>query len=149
MRSKLITASALGVTAAALFVAAPAMATSSSHKVCVCHATGSKTHPYTFIQIDEHAVAAHQHHQDGHDIIGVKSKADCDKHNSTPTPTPTPSHTPSVSPTPSKSPAVLGAATEQPTALPETGAEAGLSVLIGLPAVGVAARAYLRSRRSL
>jgi outer membrane biosynthesis protein TonB len=92
------------------------------------------------------------------------NKKDCGK-KPTPSPTPKPSHSPSPTPTPSTTPKpsttptptptpggkggnVLGDSTQaQPASLPETGAEAGLSALIGLPAVGVAARAYLRSRR--
>ncbi|MCG3776692.1 MAG: hypothetical protein JW395_3552 [Nitrospira sp.] len=48
-------------------------------KVGICHATGSASNPYVFIMVSKSAVRAHQHHQDGRDIIGAKSQADCPK----------------------------------------------------------------------
>lgn len=56
---------------------------------------------------------------------------------------PSPSKSPTQSPSPSASPAVLGAT------LPETGPEAALGGVAGLTAIGLASRAYLRSRKSL
>jgi hypothetical protein len=141
MRNRIL--SAAGAAVAIGLLVAPAMAAASStkdHKVGICHATGSKTNPYVYINVDEHAVKAHQSHQDGRDIIGVKSAKDC------PTGSSKPSPTPSASPKPGQGGAVLGSSTEpQPTKLPDTGA--GLSALVGMPALGVAARAYLRSRK--
>jgi hypothetical protein len=119
------------------------------HKVGICHATGSKTNPYVFITVDEHAVKAHQSHQDGHDIIGAKSAADCPKPpKQTPAPTPPVqgkgqvlSTTQTLAPTPAQ--------VVTPTELPKTGAgTAGLSALAGLPTLAVTGRAYLRSRQA-
>jgi hypothetical protein len=64
------------------------------------------------------------------------------------TPTPTPSVTPSVTPsaTPTPTGQVLGTST---TPLPDTGPESALGGVVGLSAIGVASRAYLRSRKSL
>jgi hypothetical protein len=45
--------------------------TTQSHKVLLCHATGSKTNPYVLISIDVHALKAHLRHQDGRDIYPV------------------------------------------------------------------------------
>jgi hypothetical protein len=39
-------------------------ATSSSHKVTICHQTGSKKHPFHPISVDEHALSAHTDHGD-------------------------------------------------------------------------------------
>ena len=47
------------------------------HKIGICHATGSLSNPFVFIMVDEHAVKAHENHQDGRDIIGVDSADDC------------------------------------------------------------------------
>ena len=38
-------------------------------KVTICHATGSATNPFVEITISVNAVAAHERHQDGEDII--------------------------------------------------------------------------------
>lgn len=136
---------AMGVTLASvsLLSATPAMATSNHkndvHKIGICHATGSKTNPYVYINVDKHAADAHSKHQHGRDIIGVKSAKDCPKTTQSPTPTP------KVTTSPSSSPQVLGISTEQPTTLPKTGA--ALGALVGLPAMALATRAYLRSRR--
>lgn len=46
-------------------------------KVGICHATGSDSNPFVFIVVDEHAVDAHQRHQEGRDVIGVSTAADC------------------------------------------------------------------------
>ncbi|MBI2321048.1 MAG: hypothetical protein HYU88_02870 [Chloroflexi bacterium] len=46
-------------------------------KVGICHATGSDSNPFVFIQVDEHAVDAHQRHQQGRDIIDVSAAAEC------------------------------------------------------------------------
>jgi hypothetical protein len=144
--NKIIMIGVSTVAASGLFMAAPALATSGSdkdHKIGICHATGSKTNPYVYINVDEHAAAAHARHQDGRDIIGVKSAKDCPK-----TAVSTPAPTPKATPKPGQ---VLGSSTEndeQPTKLPDTGAAAGLSALIGVPALAVTGRAYLRSRAS-
>jgi len=63
----------------------------------------------------------------------------------TPTPkTPTPKpKTPTPTPTPKEEGKVLG------TTLPQTGPEAALGGMIGLTGIGVASRAYLRSRKDL
>jgi hypothetical protein len=132
-----------------LMATTPALATSNKnddHKIGICHATGSKTNPYVYINVDKHAAEAHARHQDGRDIIGVKSAKDCPKPGAA-----TPSPKPSTSPSPSTKPGqgsgqTLGSSTEpQPTQLPETGA--GLSALVGLPTLTLAGRAYLRSRK--
>lgn len=47
------------------------------NKVGICHATGSKTNPYVFIEVDRNAVKAHQKHQHGRDKIGATSAKDC------------------------------------------------------------------------
>jgi hypothetical protein len=146
MRKHLVMTGA--VVALSLLAASPALATSNSknddHKIGICHATGSKTNPYVYINVDVHAAEAHKRHQDGRDIIGVKSAKDCPKATVSPKPSASPS------PAPGKGGTVLGSSTEpktedQPTKLPETGA--GLSALIGLPSLAVAGRAYLRSRQ--
>jgi LPXTG-motif cell wall-anchored protein len=127
-----------------LAIAAPASANNDqqipSHKVGICHATGSATNPYVFIVVDKHAAEAHKNHQDGRDVIGVSSADKCPKAavagkggNATPSPK-----------TDSKG-QVLSDETK-PSSLPKTGATAGLSALIGLPAMALAGRAYLRSR---
>jgi hypothetical protein len=41
-----------------------ATATKSSHKVTICHYTGSKKHPFHPITVDEHALPAHTGHGD-------------------------------------------------------------------------------------
>jgi outer membrane biosynthesis protein TonB len=109
-------------------------------------------------------VSAHTNGQDTpkpaiHNQKQPDTKKDCDKPKSTPTPTPTPkpsksptptpkpSTKPSVSPTPTPTPAGKGEVKGAATELPETGAEAGLSMLVGLPTLGLVGRAYLRSRR--
>ena len=128
----------IGMTAIAVTPAAATNSTIPDHKIGICHATGSSTNPYVFIVVDKHAADAHAKHQDGRDIIGAKSAADC-PHKVAATPTPTPA---------SGSGSVLSATTTsvaQPTTLPVTGGD--LSALIGLPAMLVAGRAYLRSRR--
>jgi hypothetical protein len=139
--NKLLMAAGATLASVSLFATTPALATSNhDHKIGICHATGSKTNPYVYINVDKHAAEAHKKHQDGRDIVGVKSEKDCPKVTKSPSPTPTPQKSASPSP----SPQVLGTSTEQPTTLPKTGA--GLSMLVGLPAMGFAARTYLRSR---
>ena len=150
--TKYLVSTGLASAAVVASLAAPALATVNTdhvdwnHKVGICHATGSKTNPYVFIVVDKHAAEAHKNHQDGRDIIGVKSDAQCPKpHTSTPSPTPTPTKGGSGNGQ------VLGSSdnkVEMPSVLPETGATAGLSALIGVPAMAVAGREYLRSRRS-
>ncbi len=39
------------------------------HKVTICPSTGSAHHPYVMINVDEHAIPAHERHHDGRDII--------------------------------------------------------------------------------
>jgi hypothetical protein len=41
-----------------------ATATTSSHRVTICHHTGSKKHPFHPISVDEHALSAHTGHGD-------------------------------------------------------------------------------------
>ncbi|MDF2460941.1 MAG: hypothetical protein K0S68_344 [Candidatus Saccharibacteria bacterium] len=140
MNKNLLIAGVVAATAATLVLAAPAEATGeiTSKKVGICHATGSTKNPYVFIVVSKSAAEAHKNHQDHRDIVGAKSEADCKKgevkkddkgevkgSNTTPTATPTPGK-------------------GGPATLPETGA--GLSMLIGLPALALAGRAYLRSR---
>lgn len=145
--NKYMASLAIGVAVSAFAVSA-ASATSSTipaHKVGICHATGSKTNPYVFIVVDKHAAAAHAKHQDGRDVIGVTSASACPKvaaAQATPTPSPT------ATPAPGKG-KVLDSATTQaaPTTLPDTGAS-DLSALIGIPALFMAGRAYLRSRQA-
>ena len=136
MNKSLLITGAVAATFATAALATPAEATGqlTSKKVGICHATGSKTNPYVYIVVSKSAADAHERHQDGRDIIGAKSAADCKKgevkgSNATPTPTPTPGK---------------GGPAEQPTKLPDTGA--GLSVLLGAPALALAGRTYLRSR---
>jgi len=38
-------------------------------KTTICHATGSASQPYEVIAVDDNALPAHYHHQDGQDII--------------------------------------------------------------------------------
>lgn len=141
--NKYMAALALGVTVS-VFAASSADATSKAqitdHKVGICHATGSKTNPYVFIVVDKHAAQAHAKHQDHRDVIGVSSADKCPKVASAQaTPTPAPGKGTGK---------VLSTSTEAaPTTLPVTGAE-GLSALIGIPAMFMAGRAYLRSRMS-
>lgn len=53
------------------------------HKTCLCHATGSTSNPYVLICVDDHALAAHEQHQDRRDIIPApttkKGKPFCPK----------------------------------------------------------------------
>lgn len=53
------------------------------HKTCLCHATGSTSNPYVLICVDDNALAAHERHQDGRDIIPApknkKGKRFCPK----------------------------------------------------------------------
>lgn len=41
----------------------------ASHRVRICHATGSAKNPYVEITVDESSLAAHRTHQEGRDII--------------------------------------------------------------------------------
>jgi hypothetical protein len=147
---KQLSATAVVSTAVIVSCAAPALACEKkpapkpvATKVGICHATGSATNPYVFISVDEHALKAHQDHQDGRDIVGVKSAKDCPK-------------TVAEQPAPKGGQGggeVLSSSTAPapqtlPAELPKTGAEAGLSALIGVPAMAIAGRAYMRSRRS-
>jgi hypothetical protein len=54
MRKHLVMTGA--VVALSLLAASPALATSNSknddHKIGICHATGSKTNPYVYINVD-------------------------------------------------------------------------------------------------
>jgi hypothetical protein len=87
--SRLALASALGAALLALpLVVAPGPTVEAQgpaptptlirgHRIGICHATGSATNPYVFIVVDVHAVPAHQQHQQGRDIIGVSSAAEC------------------------------------------------------------------------
>src|SRR6266705_4312552 len=134
--AKKLSATVVLSSAVVLAVATPALACAKKdvkpvdHKVGICHATGSKTNPYVFITVDEHAVKAHQNHQDGRDIVGAKSAADCPKP-SVPTPTPTPGKGQVLSTTQTPAQVAL------PTELPKTGSTAGLSALVGLPTLAV------------
>jgi len=57
-------------------------------KVTICHATGSATNPYVEITISVNAVAAHERHQGGRDIIPAPEEGcppgeqpdDCEKY---------------------------------------------------------------------
>jgi hypothetical protein len=44
-------------------------------KIGICHATGSQTNPFVYIEVPENALNGHEGHAD--DIIGVGSEADC------------------------------------------------------------------------
>lgn len=48
---------------------ATAPANATSEQITICHATGSETHPYEEITINNNAVSAHEDHQWGEDII--------------------------------------------------------------------------------
>jgi hypothetical protein len=148
MQRNILLALSATVVATSLMVAAPAEATSGhnkDHKVGICHATGSKTNPYVYINVDKHAAEAHRKHQDGRDIIGVKSAKACPK------PSASPSPSPSATPVPGRG-SVQGSSTQspepQPTTLPTVGGglAAALSAIVGVPAMALAGRAYLRSR---
>lgn len=153
-KNKLMLTTVAGASLLALTAATPALASNNgvpgnphtvpAGKVGICHATGSATNPYVFIIVDEHAVKAHSNHQDHRDIVGVKSADQCPKPHTAPgkggTTTPTPSPTPQSG----SNPQVLGSSTQSPSTLPDTGA--GLSTLIGLPALAVAGRSYLRAK---
>jgi hypothetical protein len=147
----IIAASAMALTSAAPAVASgdPAFASATGHKVGICHATGSKTNPYVYIVVDQHAADAHRKHQDGRDIIGVSSADKCKCPQGTHSPVPTPAPTGKGSHDDKGE--VKGTSTTPqpaPTTLPDTGASAGLSALLGLPTLALAGRAYLRSRAS-
>ncbi len=146
------------VASTAMLVASPANATGADHKnhkshkdhkVGICHATGSKTNPYVFINVDKHAAAAHAKHHDGRDRIGVKSASDCPKPVKPAEAKPeagkggsAPAPVAAIKPA---QPVATTATPEQPATLPETGA--GLSALLGIPAMLVAGREYLRTRK--
>lgn len=154
INNKLMLTAVAGTAMLALTASAPALAsnhgvpgnphTVPSGKVGICHSTGSETNPYVFIIVDEHAVKAHSNHQDGRDIIGVKSADQCPKPHVAPgkggSTTPTPAPAPQSG---SNGGQVLGSSTS-PSTLPDTGA--GLSTLIGLPALAVAGRGYIRAK---
>ena len=52
-------------------------ANDADKKVGICHATGSATNPFVFVEVSNNAVKAHEHHHDGADIIGVAGPRDC------------------------------------------------------------------------
>lgn len=145
----LASAMAVSVTALASNSASATTQTIPSHKVGICHATGSEKNPYVFIVVDKNATDAHKNHQDRRDVIGVSSASACPK--TTTNPSPSPSVSPSTKPAETGgqgSGSTLGAATSNetmPTVLPDTGA--GLSGLIGFAAMATATLGYIRSRR--
>jgi hypothetical protein len=146
-----LTASTLVLANATAVVASgdPAYAANTKttgHKVGICHATGSKTNPYVYIVVDQHAADAHKKHQDGRDVIGVSSADKCPKAAQTSDKKDDKKGEvkgTSTTPTPSASPETGKGG---PATLPDTGATAGLSALLGLPTLALAGRAYLRSR---
>lgn len=120
-------------------IATPALATSQAdqnknknHKVGICHATGSKTNPYVYIMVDNHATEAHRKHQDGRDVIGVSGADKCPKK-------------------PAAQGSVLGTSVPaptdqpQPATLPKTGS--GLVSLLAALATTLGAGAYYRLKR--
>ena len=129
-----------------VFAASTASATNSQipdHKIGICHATSSAKNPYVFIVVDKHAVKAHTKHHEGKDIVGVSSAAKCPK------PAVQGASAPTATPAPGKG-STLGAAAPAaatPTSLPSVGGTMGLSALIGIPAMYLVGRAYLRSRQ--
>lgn len=73
-----------------------------------------------------------------------------------PSPTPTPTHTPSPSPSESPTPVITSTPSATPgggevlgATLPQAGPEAALGGMAGLTGIGLASRAYLRSRKDL
>jgi hypothetical protein len=88
------------------------------------------------------------HKPEVHKVVVHKDHQPCPPKTPKSTPTPTPTPTPGkgeVLSTSTTAPAQLQAL---PATLPDTGAEGGLSALIGIPAMALAGRAYLRSRRT-
>ena len=54
---------------AAFVASAPISSAAPAAKTAICHATGSANNPYVRISVSAAAVAAHEAHQDGRDII--------------------------------------------------------------------------------
>jgi hypothetical protein len=138
IRTSVFAAAALGMT---LVFASPAQATNTSnnsdHKIGICHATGSAKNPYVFIVVDTHAEQAHSNHQDGRDIIGAKSQADCPKGSvagASTKATPTPQ--------PGKGGLALSTAVTKPSVLPTVGSS--LAGLLAAAGMAVAAGVYTR-----
>jgi LPXTG-site transpeptidase (sortase) family protein len=90
------------------------------HKIGICHATGSSTNPYVFIQVDEHAISAHSYHQDGRDIVGVDSEANCPHISKGVSPTPEITPTEKITPSTTISPTISVTPTTTTTAIPTT-----------------------------
>lgn len=49
----------------------------NGERVGICHATDSLTRPFIYIEVDAEDVENHERHEQGQDIIGVDSPADC------------------------------------------------------------------------
>lgn len=71
MNSRLVQIGAVATLFLAATVPGQIFANEGSHKVNICHATGSETNPYVFITVSEHAAQAHRNHQDRRDIFEV------------------------------------------------------------------------------
>ncbi|WP_212746918.1 hypothetical protein [Sinomonas gamaensis] len=124
--SSLLLAGSLGLMAAGV-ATSPALASppsgDTSHKVTICHATGSETNPFVVITVDKASIAeAHGEHQDQRDIIPAftyvngkgqtisfpglnwtaSGKAIWDNGCKVPKPSPTPKPTKTPTPTPTK-----------------------------------------------
>lgn len=147
----LLTLGACGFMAAGV-ATSPALATppsgDNSHKVTICHATGSDKNPFVTITVDKASIIeGHGEHQDQRDIIPAftfeKGKGDtvsfaglnwtasgqaifnnsCEVPAAIPTPTPTQTETPT--PTPTTTPTQPGSVTTTAPTIAPVGAAAG------------------------
>jgi hypothetical protein len=132
---------------AVTLVAVPAVSATRNdgdHKIGICHATGSQTNPYVFIRVDKHATNAHKNHQDGRDVIGANSKADCPKAAVVASAqTVVTGEDESKTQKESKKTQEFAA----PTELPKAGPASLIAGVTAISTLGYATSAYLRSRK--